>query len=302
MKLNRNMNHISQSVVALLIAGLFVVPVSANILPVSQKEKSQPAHAGGETIYVDGDNTAGPWDGTAQYPYRFIQDGVDHATDGDIVYVFNSLYVENVVVSKSLTLMGEGKESTILTGNDFGTVVNIFASNVTVTGFTIKDGGSNSNNAGVMLHSSFNIIKENNIEKNHYFGLYVLEVNNSIYHNNILGNTYQAFDVVAGSAWDSGYPGGGNYWSDYNGTDEDEDGIGEIQVPTGNSSADRYPLVHPYSSITNADTKKIFLAIQAAIDDANTSAGQMILVKNGLYREHVLIYKSVPNPSGGRPP
>ena len=32
------------------------------------------------TIYVDDDNTDGPWDGTQEHPYQFIQDGVDNAS------------------------------------------------------------------------------------------------------------------------------------------------------------------------------------------------------------------------------
>ena len=136
--------------------------------------------------------------------------------------------------------------------------------------FTITHSGSNTNNAGIMIHTSYNTITENNIEKNDYYGLYVIEGNNTIYHNNIVDNTYQAFDIIAGSSWDGGYPTGGNYWDDYTGTDENEDGIGEIPYPTGNSSTDRYPLIHPYGSVFNENTEEIFLTIQGAICDYDT--------------------------------
>ena len=50
-------------------------------------------------IYVDDDNISGIEDGTLQYPYNTIQEGVDAAADGDTVFVFNGIYFENVLAS-----------------------------------------------------------------------------------------------------------------------------------------------------------------------------------------------------------
>jgi parallel beta-helix repeat protein len=248
----------------------------------------------GSTIYVNDSNTAGPWDGSIDHPYRFIQDGIDHAVGGDTVFVFNGFYVENVVVSKSLEIIGEDKENTVISGDEFGTVVKIISEGVALSGFTITNSGSNPNNAGIMIHTSYNTIVNNKIIQNNYYGIYIIEgSNNTIYHNNIYLNTYQAFDAVAGSTWDGGYPTGGNFWIDYEGTDANEDGIGEIPYPTGNNSADRYPLMHPYGSVYNDDTSEIFLTIQGAITDANTLDGHTVIVREGIYFEHLSISKSL---------
>ncbi|HWR64312.1 MAG TPA: NosD domain-containing protein [Candidatus Thermoplasmatota archaeon] len=284
---------IYQALFTIFIAGLFIIPGSASIFNEIQKNGTHTTERG-STIYVDDDNTAGPWDGTMDYPYQFIQDGIDHASGGDIVSVFNGIYVENVVVPKSLELIGQDKERTVITGNDFGTVVKIIAEGAMITGFTITHSGSNPNNAGILIHTPYNTIFNNNIEKNNYYGICVIEgYDNTIYHNNIVDNTYQAFDVIANSTWDDGYPSGGNYWNDYTGTDENEDGIGEFSYPTGNSSADNYPLIHPYGSIVNEDTDEIFLTIQGAINDPDTMDTHVILVKNGQYWEHVSLHKSL---------
>jgi parallel beta-helix repeat protein len=290
---NHNPNHVYPAIFAFLIAGLFIVPGSASIINEQQKEMRHTTDGGGITIYVDDNNTAGPWDGTLEHPYQFIMDGITYASAGDTVYVFSGIYKEHIDVFVSITLAGENKDTTIIDAEGSGTVVRITADGVTLTGFTVMRGGSNPNDAGIMIHTSYNVITENNVEKNNYYGLYVIEGCNTIYHNNIVGNTYQAFDIIAGSAWDDGYPSGGNYWSDYTGTDENEDGIGEIPYPTGNSSADHYPLIHPYGSVLNENTEEIFLTIQDAICDSDTHSGHVIIVKNGEYWEHVAIYKSL---------
>jgi parallel beta-helix repeat protein len=118
-------------------------------------------------IYVDDDNTAGPWDGSLEHPYRFIHDGVDAATNGDTVFVFEGSYYETeLALDNSIILQGENKVSTILDGNGYENVVTVNADNVTITGFTIKDSGTLGYDSGIMLLSDYNTITDNIIREN----------------------------------------------------------------------------------------------------------------------------------------
>jgi parallel beta-helix repeat protein len=116
-----------------------------------------------------------------------------------------------------------------------------------------------SSSSGIYLTSSKdNNIIENNIINNKK-GIYLSgSTNNSIYHNNLINNTNQANDnLAADNQWDSGYPNGGNFWSDYfgndsfNGPDQDipgGDGIGDTNYSIDADTFDDYPLMSPYGN------------------------------------------------------
>jgi parallel beta-helix repeat protein len=79
------------------------------------------------------------------------------------------------------------------------------------------------------------------------------------YHNNFINNTGH-FEVgnSVDLDWDDGHPSGGNYWSDYNGTDlyggryqneTGSDGIGDTPYTIDSNNGDNYPLMGPFSSL-----------------------------------------------------
>jgi hypothetical protein len=74
-------------------------------------------------------------------------------------------------------------------------------------------------------------------------------MNNVIYNDNFENNrVFQVygFDYYT-NTWDNGYPSGGNNWSDYNGTDSNDDGIGDTPYVISVYNTDRYPLMAPCS-------------------------------------------------------
>ena len=106
-----------------------------------------------------------------------------------------------------------------------------------------------SNGLGVKFESGGTLVYANTVAEN---GIGVSLSNtgsNLIYHNNFVNNTVQAsIPTSTSNTWDNGYPSGGNYWSDYNGTDANYDGIGDTPYAVDQNSADRYPLIQPFNA------------------------------------------------------
>ena len=109
-------------------------------------------------------------------------------------------------------------------------------------------------NYGIRLWSSDNNILTANTasDNNRGISLRGSSNNNTIHHNNLINNTnYNAHDEHT-NQWDSGSA--GNYYSDYTGTDNNTDGIGDTPHPIpGGSSTDRFPLMQPWTPLQKGD-------------------------------------------------
>jgi parallel beta-helix repeat protein len=112
----------------------------------------------------------------------------------------------------------------------------------------VKGNAITSADVGILLQSSatYTLVTENTICENNYGVLLQTgSTTNTFYYNNFLNNTHQVnIAGIAVSNWDSGCE--GNYWSNYNGTDLDGDGIGDSPATIDSYNADHYPLMNPY--------------------------------------------------------
>jgi parallel beta-helix repeat protein len=175
-------------------------------------------------------------------------------------------------------------------------------------------------------HSNHNWISENNI-RNSSYGLWLWDSNqnsiignnittstgyaigleysmgNNIYHNNFIDNIIQV-STDTHNVWDSGYPSGGNYWSDYVGGDlfsgpyqneTGSDGKGDTPYSIDSNNVDNYPLISPWNPLPvhNINTGLDYGTIQEAINTPETLDGHTIFVETGTYYENVVVNKTV---------
>ncbi|MEM3696632.1 MAG: NosD domain-containing protein [Candidatus Bathyarchaeia archaeon] len=117
--------------------------------------------------------------------YTTIQAAIDdpQTLNGHTLYVKNGIYYENVIINKSLSLIGENKSNTIIQGNGGGTVVFIVVNNVTLRGFTVMNGSN-----GAFVENADNcLIMDNNFTQN-VDAILVRYSANCTIRQNIIGN------------------------------------------------------------------------------------------------------------------
>ena len=194
------------------------------------------------TIYVNDnfDNNTIGWNTTH---FNNIQEAINASKDGNIIAIYDGLYYENLVVNKSIKIQAES--NSIIDGKN-GIGINIEANNTTVKGLNFTNCS-----IGVRIYnSSFSVnnitLFKNNIYYNNLGILLNYSLDNTIYHNNIFDNSYQVYDNSTNN-WFNLTLLNGNYWDNYNGSDNNNDLIGdepyEIQ---GGDNIDEYPLIMKY--------------------------------------------------------
>ncbi|MBU0497435.1 MAG: right-handed parallel beta-helix repeat-containing protein, partial [Candidatus Thermoplasmatota archaeon] len=155
------------------------------------------------TLYVGG---SGPGN------YSKIQTAIDAASQGDTIFVYDdsSPYNENIKITKSIQLIGENRDTTIINGmyNYFN--IELAADTVTISGFNLINAifGISGTTSGselsqlriegtyymgygmILSYSSKNLISDNIIDGHggYYLGLY-LDTNCS--RNTLVNNTIQ---------------------------------------------------------------------------------------------------------------
>ena len=200
---------------------------------------------------------------------------------------------------KSQIILGLGPNATItvqyVIGLDFDkTVSGVTVKNLNISNFsigiyirttynTIIENSFSNNIVGVLLSGSANNVTKNYIADNRqglFFGFEQIDHNAgnipsdiTISQNSFIENEVQLTGCVckvynfseARHSWDNGKV--GNYWSNYNGTDPDHDGIGDTPYIIDVLNQDQYPLMHSPASppTTLVPTWLIVLVVAAPI-------------------------------------
>jgi len=112
--------------------------------------------------------------------YTGIQDAINDASDGDTVFVYDesSPYYENIIIDKSIQLIGENKDSTVINGsklNRFLNTVNITANNVNIHGLSINDNPGYYYQAAILITGEHATISNCKIYNNKWIGISIID-------------------------------------------------------------------------------------------------------------------------------
>jgi parallel beta-helix repeat protein len=129
----------------------------------------------------------------------YIQDLIDNASDGDTIYIPSGTYYENIIINKSISLVGEDKNTTIIDGGGVGSVIHVSADWVNISGFTIQNSEFEYGvyHAGIEVHSQYNTIADNIISSND-FGIFGDSSSNTII-DNVISNNHFGIGLVNSS-------------------------------------------------------------------------------------------------------
>lgn len=123
--------------------------------------------------------------------YATIQEAINAPTtlNGQMIRVNAGTYFENVVVNKSVSLVGENRLDTVIDGGASSSVVNVTVGNATVTGFTMRH--SKFGYAGIHVYQSGGDNISGNIVEENYNGIYLYGSSDDIVEGNeVLSNEY----------------------------------------------------------------------------------------------------------------
>ncbi len=171
----------------------------------------------------------------------------------------NSIVGNNITQNGGYAIMVEGSgnnhiEGNNILGNEYGISLggsscdhNLVIGNEIVS--------NNQSNIAIGGDAKYNTVTENTIA-NSEIGIDIFNSNSSeFYRNDFFNNKKQVNNgyvndsfISLGPAvnvWDKNFE--GNYWSDYNGTDANGDGIGDSPYVIDATNQDHYPLVTPYN-------------------------------------------------------
>ncbi len=128
--------------------------------------------------------------------YATIQAAIDDpdTLDGHTILVDAGTYYENVVVNKTISLIGENKSTTVIDGNRSGVSVSVWSNNFALSGFTIRNGDEH----GVAIYSISCVISDNIITNNYWAGIFISAVSDNTIINNVITNNHKGIEIFFG--------------------------------------------------------------------------------------------------------
>jgi len=120
--------------------------------------------------------------------YESIQAAISakETLNGHTIHVDAGTYYENIIVNKSISLIGQNKSNTTIHGRFPRNIIHIVANNVTITGFTVEESEYGYN--GIYLYQSESSNITDNIIKSSYYGIHLHTCASNLLHANLISD------------------------------------------------------------------------------------------------------------------
>ncbi len=166
--------------IAILFIGICIIPISSSVA--INKNIGILGNANRSMLYVGGSGGGN---------YSTIQEAIDDAINGDTVFVYDdsSPYQENIRINKQILVIGENRDTTIISGiSGQDHAVRISSKNAEISGFTIS--GTADGQDGILVYPLMedSSISNNRIKDSSY-GIFLQATSTRItITNNIISN------------------------------------------------------------------------------------------------------------------
>ncbi len=130
-----------------------------------------------------------------------IQAAINAANPGDTIYVWNGTYNEDIIVNKSISLIGNGTKNTTIIGTGKVNVILVTANYVNISGFTVTGSGVDpvySRCGGIKLNGVTNCTIKNNNCSNNENGICInVSHFNTVFNNTCNSNNWSGIRIGA---------------------------------------------------------------------------------------------------------
>jgi len=240
--------------------------------------------------------------------YPTIQAAIDAVNTGDMVFVRAGMYYENVVVTKTVSLVGEDPSTTVIDGGGTGNVVDITANNVSIQNFTIRNGFGPWNGGINIKNYNGSFLRNNKIIENRFGVIPENSSNNEFSGNDFADNEYGVIATGSSNNIISGNDFANNTYSALEFT-----GYSNNNLISGNTMiSNTYPIFFRDSSsnvisrnkMNNSRGIQLYSSNDNVVSENNITAPSLIYMEtytDGIYlwsSSNNIIYKNIVTNSG----
>ena len=184
--------------------------------------------------------------------YHSIQEAINNVQEEDTIYVSSGTYYENVVVNKTVALVGENRSTTVIDGSGIGSVVTVTHDNVNITSFTIRNSGVTISDtvpdAGTSISNVSNCNLSRNILEHNYVGIFVRPSRTAWFANNVITrnhigidiNNQSTYNIISGNSLQENNVSIHVYYADFNDFFENNLTLSPVGVIVRNSSSNTF--------------------------------------------------------------